>query len=216
MASPAAAQPSKAQPTEAQPTEAQPTEAQPTEASVSDTVQRPFGPGQQVRIQCDEPEGYVFVARGIVDDRPSFPDPFSKVGRIPVQLELPPGVYTMLVEGERIPTASTVFEVRHEPVDIRVDAGSQGLRDLSTLTLALGSAALLAGGVLEVSGTGEGDSDKKHKITIPLFIAGGVTFAGGLTMYFVSDSSIEHTGYLPEGHAARETPVRGLGFAGRF
>jgi len=177
------------------------------------SVARPFGPGQPIELQCDEPDAYVYVAKGIVDERVAFPDPFTKVGKLPLELELPKGVYTLLVEGESQTSASTVFEVRHEPVHVRVNAGSGELRALSTLLLALGSAALLAGGVLEISGTGEGDDDKKHKITIPLFIGGGVGVAGGLTAYFVSDSSIEHDGYVPPSMAST---VPGLVVSGKF
>lgn len=180
------------------------------------SIARPFGPGQRVEVQCEEPDGYVFVARGVVEDRPAFPDPFTKVGRIPVQLELPAGVYTILVQGERFTTVSTVFEVRHQPVNVRVHPGSQGLRDLSTLTLALGSAALLAGAVLEVSGTGGGDSDKKRKITIPLFVGGGVAFAGGLSLYFVSASSIDHDGYVPQSSSCTDPRTYNFGVSGTF
>ena len=190
-------------------------ETQPA-AKQDSSILRPFGPGQPVEMQCDEPNAYVFVARGVVEDQPSFPDPFTKVGRIPLKLELPAGVYTVLVEGERLTSASTVFEVRHQPVHVHVRSGSQGLRDLSTLTLALGSAALLAGAVLEVSGTGDGDSDKKHKITIPLFISGGVVFASGLTFHFVSSSSIDHDGYVSP-HSAFQAPrLHTFGVSGTF
>ena len=191
--------------------------ASPPQAPAADEVVRPFGAGQPINVQCDEPDGYVYVAKGVADDQPAFPDPFTKIGRIPVQLELPPGVYTVLVEGERFTSQSAVFEVRHQPVDVRVHSGSSELRALSTLMLALGGAALIAGGVLEVSGTGGGDSDKKHKITIPLFIAGGVGFTGGLAMYFVSASSIEHNGFVPAPDGQQAAPrVHGLGFTGRF
>ncbi len=161
-----------------------------------DAVARPFGEGQPVEVQCSEPGAFIFVAQGALDDRPSYPDPFVKVGAIPVKLELPPGVFTLLVEGERITSQSTVFEVRQQPVRVRVNPGSQGLRDLSTLMIALGGAAILGGAVLEASGTGEGDASTKRKITIPLFIAGGLGFASGLTMYFVSGTSIEHDGFV--------------------
>jgi len=197
---------------------AAPVASPPTPPS-TDPVVRPFGAGQPINVQCDEPDGYVYVAKGVADDQPQFPDPFTKIGRIPVQLELPPGVYTVLVEGESFTSQSTVFEVRHQPVDVRVHAGSSELRALSTLLLALGGAALIAGGVIEVSGTGEGDSSKKHKITIPLFIGGGVGFAGGLGMYFASASSIEHNGFVPpeQGQQASPAPrVYGLGLSGRF
>lgn len=193
--------------------QSQPESKSPPAAGEAKAAQ-PFGPGQPVEVQCDEPDGILFVAQGIVDERVAFPDPFKKVGRLPVPMELPPGVYTVIVEGDRFPTASTFFEVRHQPVAVRVDAGSQDLRDLGSLLAALGGVAVLAGGVLEVSGTGEGDDTKKRKLTIPLFIGGGVALAGGITMFVVSGSSVEHNGYVPQSTTA--SGWRGFGVGGSF
>jgi hypothetical protein len=175
---------------------------------------RPFGPGSAVEVLCDAPSVYLFVAKGIVDDRPAFPDPFVKVGRLPTKLELPPGVFTVLVEGEDMPSATTSFEVRDRPVSVRVKPGSQNLRDLSTLTVAIGVAAILAGGVLEISRTKDEDASTKRKITIPLFIGGSVGLAGGIGMAFASATSLEHDGFLLPKTAG--LPARGVFLTGRF
>ena len=184
--------------------------------SNEDHVARPFGPGILVDVQCNAPSVYLFVAKGIVDDRPAFPDPFVKVGRVPSKLELPPGVFTVLVEGETMSAATTYFEVRDQPVHVRVHPGSQGLRDLSTLTTAIGVAAILAGVILEISRTKDEDSSKKRKISIPLFIGGGVGLAGGIGMAFASATSVEHDAFVPPNSALLSSPLRGLFLTGQF
>lgn len=178
---------------------------------------RPFGAGFPVTISCDRPFSYAFVAKGAVDSRPSFPDPFVKVGRTPLTIELPSGVYTVIVEGESTTTGSTVFEVRNMPAQVRVKGGSSSLRELSTWTMAFGVAALLAAGVIEVSQTKADDSSTKHKFSIPLAIGGGVALGGGLVMVLVSRTTFQTDGFVPGqsgGPAARIQP--GIGISGQF
>jgi len=178
---------------------------------------RPFGPGLAVQIDCDKPWVYAFVARGEHDDRPAFPDPFVKVGRLPLSLELPPGTYTVLVEGDSVPTATRVFRVDRTPVRVTIKGGSQGLRDTGTLLTALGGVALVAGVLVELSGTKDEDSSKKQGIAIPLLIGGGVGFAGGLTMFFVSRTTSTDDGpALPSEADHARASFRGLAVVGSF
>lgn len=158
---------------------------------------QPFGPGLAVVLECDKPWVYGYVAQGAHDGRPTFPDPFVQVGHLPASIELPPGTYTVLAEGEFVPTATRVFRVDRTPVRIQVKAGSQGMRDAGSLLTALGGLALAAGIVVEVSGTRSQDSSKKQKIAIPLIVGGAVGFAGGVTMFLVSRSSISDDGPGP-------------------
>jgi hypothetical protein len=176
---------------------------------------RPFGAGYPVTLDCDKPFAYGYIAKGAVDTRPSYPDPFVKVGRLPLVVELPSGVYTLLVEGETITPGSAVFEVRTAPVHVKVSAGKSGLRSFSSWTLAFGIAAVLAAGVFELSGGGKQDTHQKNAIGIPLFIAGGVMAVSGLTMYLVSRTTIQNDGFVPGQKAAGGTSQI-LGISGRF
>jgi len=178
---------------------------------------RPFGPGFAVTISCDRPFSYAFLARGALDSRPSFPDPFVKIGHLPLTVELPSGVYTLIVEGHATTSGSTVFEVRNLPATIRVKGGSSALHELSTWMMAFGAAAVLAGGVLEMSGTSGGSAKQKNSIAIPLFIGGGVALVSGIGMLLVSGTTFQNDAFVPGrsgGPAARIE--RGLMISGQF
>jgi hypothetical protein len=152
-----------------------------------------------------------------VDSRPSYPDPFVKVGRLPLTVELPSGVYTVIVEGDTITSGSKVFEVRNASAQILVKAGSSGLRELSTWLMAFGGAAVLAGGVLELSRSSHEDAKQKHSISIPLFIGGGVALLSGVAMVFVSGTTFRTDAFVPGrsgGPVSRFQP--GITFSGLF
>jgi len=163
----------------------------------------PFGPGHRVSIDSSRPFTYAWVARGVVSTERTYPDPFSKIGRLPTVVQLPAGKYTLLVEGDAISGGSTVFEVGEGPRSVKVEAGSGGLRELSGWMIAIGAAAALAGGVLYASGTKNDAHDRKNSISLPLMIGGGVLVVGGVSLYLVSgtgfrvDPTSRQQGFLP-------------------
>ncbi len=179
---------------------------------------QPFGPGLAVQIESTKPWVYAYVAKGVVDDRPAFPDPFVKVGRLPVTIQLPPGTYTVIAEGDSVPTATRVFRVDQLPVHVQVHGGTQGLRDAGSLLTAVGVVALLAGAAFEVSGASDQGTSKKQQVAIPLLIAGGVGFAGGLTMFLLSGTSITDDGPTSEAREAdhARATYRGVSLGGTF
>lgn len=183
-------------------------------ASSAEPVSRPFGPGFPVEVTSDKPWVYAYVARGVVDTRSSFPDPFKKVGRLPLTFELPPGVYTVLVEGEFVTPGSAVFEIKDRPAKIAVRGGSQSLRDLSSYVFAAGGAALLAGVVFELSRSQDESSKQKNSVVIPLLIVGGVGLVSGLTFVLVSGTTVESTGFVAP--QTRRPPSSALVLFGRF
>jgi hypothetical protein len=182
-------------------------------AGAPGALPRPFGPGFSVEVESSKPFVYIYVAKGAVDTTPSYPDPFVKVGRLPVTIELPSGVYTLLAEGESVPTGSTVFEVRDRPVHVRVQGGSQPLRDTSTLLMAVGGIAVLAGLVVQLSRVAGEDSRQKNSIAIPLYVGGGIGLVSGITMFVVARTKLESDGFVPSTHGAA---LPGVGVSGRF
>jgi hypothetical protein len=158
--------------------------------------------GVAVEFESDRPAS-VFVAPGSLEGAGNvFPDPFVKLGRTPLSVKLVPGVYTVSVESPDISTASKVFEVGFQPVHVRVRTGSSGARSMGTLLMAIGAAGLLAGLAIELSHSEAADGISKHKITIPMFVAGGIGFAGGLTVYLASGTTIEQDGMKTDRRAA--------------
>lgn len=125
----------------------------------------------------------------MVSTERTYPDPFTKIGRLPAMLQLLPGKYTLLVEGDEVTGGSTVLEVQDGARNVKVQAGSGGLRELSGWLIAIGAAAALAGGVLYVSGTKNDEEDRKNAISLPLVIGGGVLAAGGVGLYLASGTA---------------------------
>ncbi len=158
--------------------------------------------GVAVEFESDRPYVSVFVAQGAVEDTgPRYPDPFVKLGRTPLSVKLAPGVYTVTVESPDISTQSTVFAVGSQPVHVRVRSGSAGAHGVGTLLLAIGAASVLAGLAIELSHSEAADGISKSKIAVPLFIAGGVGVAGGLTIWLASGTTIEQDGPKPDRRA---------------
>jgi hypothetical protein len=174
---------------------------------------KPFGPGFAVEVESSKPFVYLYVAKGAVDVAPSYPDPFVKVGRLPITVELPSGVYTLLAEGESVPSGSTVFEVKDRPVHVRVLGGSQSLRDTSTLLMAVGGIAVLAGLVVQLSRVAGEDTSQKNSIAIPLYIGGGIGLVSGITMFVVAKTKLQSDGFVPSQQAEA---LPGVAVSGRF
>ncbi len=146
----------------------------------------PFGAGYRVDIDSSRPFVCAWLARGVVDTGVSYPDSFIRIGRLPTSVDLPPGSYTLIVEGDAITRGTTVIRVEEGPRRVRVEAGSGALRELSSWMVALGTAAVLAAGVLYVSGTKHDVEDRKNAIALPLAIGGGVVLVGGVTLMVAS------------------------------
>jgi hypothetical protein len=154
--------------------------------------------GTPVEFDSDRPLVSVFVAPGIISNtRPSYPDPFVKIGRTPLATRLAPGTYTVTAESPDITNGSGVFQVGTEPVHVRVRAGSSDMRTLGTLVLAAGIASALAAIAVEVSYSQTPSGISKSKIAVPLFIIGGVGLGAGIALYFTSGTTIEPDGPKP-------------------
>ena len=121
-----------------------------------------------------------------------------KIGRTPVTVKLAQGIYTVNVESPDIPVGSTLVRVGAQPVHVRIKAGSDGIRGLGTLLLALGATSALAGLVVELSYSQSPNGIAKSKIAVPLFAIGGGGVAAGLTFYLLSGTSFEQDGLAPD------------------
>jgi hypothetical protein len=155
--------------------------------------------GTPVEFDSDRPHVSVFVAPGIISNtRPSYPDPFVKIGRTPLATKLAPGTYTVTAESPDITNGSAVVQVGTQPVHVRVRAGSSDMRTMGSLVLGVGIASVLAAIAVEVSYSQTPTGISKSKIAVPLFIVGGVGVGAGLALFFASGTTIEPDGPKPD------------------
>jgi hypothetical protein len=140
----------------------------------------------------DSQQVTVYVARAVeLKYRP--PDwEFVKLGRTPLTFELPPEEnYWLEVESSEVTRGSLLLRVDRQPKHLLVRAGSSDLGSLASLTLAVGGLAVAVATVILISGTGGESGIDKPKIVIPMYVAGGALIAGGIGLYFASQTDVE-------------------------
>jgi hypothetical protein len=152
----------------------------------------PFGPGAVVQITSGGDPVTVYVARIPTGKRASPLDTdFVKIGKTPIEFQLPPGSYQIDVEGHGVSHESLVFEMRTEPRRLLVETGSEGMGVVGTLCLGVGITAILAATAILVSGSQSEHKLDKPAIVIPIYAAGGVLTAMGIAFQLAADTDIE-------------------------
>lgn len=116
---------------------------------------------------------------------------FVKVGKAPLTLLLPPGVYRLEVEGVDVVRGSLLVTMKGEPKQLLVRTGSEGLSTTGTLFIAVGITAILGATGILLSGSSAPSSLDKPKVLIPMYAAGGVLLGGGIAMSLVGSTSID-------------------------
>jgi hypothetical protein len=152
----------------------------------------------------------IYIAHGDVPAR-TFPDPFEKVGVVPVTVKLAPGQYT-------IETASAKSSTGHErltveanaPLTVDVHGGDAMVKAFGSVFIALGVVATLLGVVAIVSISPNDAHYNRWAIGLPL-VLGGVGVAGlgvGMTAAGSTDIVAPH---LPPGGAVKAHPMTSWG-----
>jgi hypothetical protein len=133
----------------------------------------------------------VYVAR-VSSAGESPPDEaYSKVGRTPVEFQLPPGTYRIDVQGVRSSHESLLFEMRSESRKLLVRTGNEGMGVTGTLLTAIGVLGVVAATVILVSGTKQEGDFNKGAVVIPMYIAGGVLLGAGIGLTIASHTNID-------------------------
>lgn len=176
-------------------------------------IGEPFGPGAPLHLTATRPlDVYLVPGSGEID--PPSLHRFVKVGKTPLTVHLPRGLYTLELESPDATTASTTLEMGEHPKHLVARAGSHELNVIGTFTTALGLTAALTGVVVIAAFSEEPSVESKEaRIGIPLIVAGAVLTAGGVTMYLVSRTTIEDT--TPKDIHARPVATT-VAMAGRF
>ena len=167
-------------------------------APVAGQPTAPFGPGAIVEFTSSGDPVSIYVAR-LRSDRPLGDSDFFKLGKTPIEAQLPPGTYQVEAEGHGLSHEQILFEMRGEPRRLVVSPGSEDMGVVGTLMLAVGITAIVGATAILVSGTrSEGKLDKPA-ILIPMYSAGGVLTAFGIGLTIASDTDID------------EPPARAMG-----
>jgi hypothetical protein len=167
----------------------------------------PFGPGATVQVTSAGDPVTVYVARFVPAAGPPIDGEFVRIGKTPIEFQLPPGTYQIEAEGHDISNEALLFEMRSEPRRLLVHPGSEGLGVVGTLLLGIGITAVVAGIAIVASGEKAGDLDRPA-IVIPIF-AGGVVLGGlGVGFSVASDTDIEE----PKSQGPAAPAPRALGF----
>lgn len=176
---------------------------QPTIVNGAAANLQPFGPGTRVTVKSSKLVK-VYVARARPDGSAPSEYDFTRVGTAPLVLELPPGKYVLAVENDDVSSASHSLRVGGQPIELDVNPGSSGVGEVGTLSLAIGSLAVLAASAILLSGSEAPAGIDKKKLVIPMYAAGGGLVIGGLTMFLVTRTSIdERPGPMAPGPAPR-------------
>ncbi len=151
----------------------------------------PFGPGAPLRITASRPVT-VFVVPGSGELEPPELHRFVKIGKTPLDVHLPRGLYTVEVESPETTTAATTIEMGDHPKHLVARTGSAELNVIGTFTTALGITAALTGVVVIAAFTSEPSLESKEaRVGIPLLVGGLAFTAGGVAMYLASTTTLE-------------------------
>jgi hypothetical protein len=151
----------------------------------------PFGPGAVVQVTSGGDPVNVYVARIPTGRSGPLDTDFVKLGKTPIEFQLPPGSYQIDVDGHGVSHESLRFEMRTEPRRLMVDTGAEGLGIVGTLCLAVGVTAVLAATAILVSGSKSAEKLDKPAIVIPMYAAGGLLAAMGIGFQIAADTDID-------------------------
>lgn len=192
----------------------------PTEGSGLQTARtRSFGPGTEVEVIAPgSQQVYVYIARAV--DRRYRPadHQFARVGKTPIVFELPEGEnFWLEVESPQTSRGAILLRMDGTPKHLQVRPGSSDMGDLSSLTLAVGAAAVVAATAILISGTGADGGLDKSKVVVPLYAAGGALVAGGIALYFASSTHVDAAAEQSAGvqrPRSRHGPLADVAFTG--
>jgi hypothetical protein len=172
--------------------------------------------GTQVEIVSKDVATEVFLARGDVPGG-TLPDPFVRMGVVPVTVKLAPGIYT-------VETSSATSSMGHErifveqgsPLRVEVKSGDAMVKTIGTTLIGLGVVATVLGVVAIVSISPHDENYNRFAIGLPLVI-GGVAGAGlGWALVSAGSTSIVAP-HLPPGAMPRGAgAVHGVSLVLRF
>jgi hypothetical protein len=172
--------------------------------------------GTPVTFESSDVATEVFLAPGDVQAG-TMPDPFVRMGVVPLTVKLAPGVYT-------VETASAKASMGHQrlfveqgaPLRVEVRPGDASVKTIGTTLIGLGVVATILGVVAIVSISPNDQNYNRFGIGLPLVIGGAAGAGLGWVLIGAGSTSIVAP-HLPPAVAPRGTSsVRGLSLVVRF
>jgi hypothetical protein len=172
---------------------------------------KPMAPeGTSVTFTSKDVATEIFLARGDVPAG-ARPDPFQRLGVVPVTVNLAPGVYTVETSS---PTSSTgherLFVEQGAPLHVEVRSGDATVKTMGTILIGLGVVAVALGVVAIVSISPNDQHYDRFGIGLPLMLGGAAGAGLGFAFTALGATNIQAPHVPPN----RSHPGMGPGVGG--
>jgi hypothetical protein len=159
-----------------------------------------FEQGVEVTITSKDPATEIFLAHGDVP-RDTMPDPFERVGLVPLTLKLAAGTYSLETASPTQSTGHERFVVEQgKPLAIEVHQGDASVKGIGTVVIGLGVVSIVLG-VVAIVAFSPGDSNyNRWGVGIPLIAGGGAACGVGIGMTALGSTDVH---VLPQARPGR-------------
>lgn len=150
-----------------------------------------YDKGVEVTITSKDPATEVYLAHGDVPID-TMPDPYERIGLVPVTVKLAAGTYTLETASPTQSTGHQRFMVEQgKPLAVDVHPGDASVKTIGTVIIGLGIVSIVLGVVAIVSFSPHDSSYDRWGVGIPLLAGGaagcgigvGMTAAGGTDVH---------------------------------
>jgi hypothetical protein len=168
-----------------------------------------------VQFVSADPAIEIFLARGDVPAR-AVPDPFERVGHVPLTMRLAPGLYTVETTSPRSSAGHTrLFVEEGTPLTVEVRAGDATVKALGSALVGLGIVAVVLGVVAIATISPNDQNYNRFGIGLPLLLGGAGGACAGWAMTALGSTNVDAT-HLPPTAAVRSHASWGPSFVWRW
>jgi hypothetical protein len=166
--------------------------------------------GVPVTFVSDDVSMRIYLAHGEVPAHAD-PDPFVRIGNVPLTLRLAPGTYTIEAESPTTSTGHDRFLVEPgAPMRVEVRPGNASVKTFGGVFIALGVVATVLGVVALVSISASDTHYDRWGIGLPLVIGGPAVGVLGYGMTALGSTDIRVPHLPPGGAPPRGAPQAGI------
>jgi hypothetical protein len=172
--------------------------------------------GTPVTFVSNDVATEIFLARGDVPSGTT-PDPFVRMGVVPLTAKLSPGIYTVETASPKASTGhQRLFVEQGAPLRVEVHAGDATLKTIGTTLIGLGVVAAILGVVAIVSISPNDQSYNRFGIGLPLVIGGAAGAGLGWVLIGAGSTSVSAPHLPPAVAPPRTSGAPGVSLVVRF